>query len=200
MIPNTDLARLCGCQHDYDSRLGAWVTRCKETMETTVPGIFVAGDGRQIAGFGAAIEQGKLAGIYAAHNLGVMDTERAEEGAKPVRRRLKHKIRFQTGVSKLYAVRSGIYDLADEETCICRCEEKTLGDIRRAIEEGALHPNDIKRRTRAGMGFCQGRICSPIIQGLIERERGMKPDAVGQGRMRTPLKPISLGVLRDYVA
>ena len=200
LIPNTDLARLCGCAHGYDLRLGGWVTICNENMETTVPGIFVAGDGRQIAGFGAAIEQGKLAGMYAARNLGVIDAARAEKVAKPVRRRLKRHLSFQSGVGKLYAVRPGIYGLADEGTLVCRCEEITLGDIRRAMQEGAVHPNDIKRRTRAGMGFCQGRICAPAIQGIVERELGIRPDALGQGRVRNPLKPIPLGAIQQYTA
>jgi sarcosine oxidase subunit alpha len=42
LIPNTDLARLCGCAQDYDSKLGGWVTRCNENMETTTPGIYAA--------------------------------------------------------------------------------------------------------------------------------------------------------------
>jgi len=193
LIPNTDLARLCGCAHDYDSRLSGWVTRCNENMETTVHGIFVAGDGCQIAGFGAAIEQGRLAGIFAARNLGLIDSVRAEVVAKPIRRRLKRHLAFQSGVGELYTVRSGIYGLADEGTLVCRCEEITLGEIRRAMQEGASHPNDIKRRTRAGMGFCQGRICVPTFQGIVDRELGIEPADIGQERVRTPLKPIPLG-------
>ncbi len=52
---------------------------------------------------------------------------------------------------------------------ICRCEEITLGEIKRAITENpkATTVDGIKRRTRAGMGRCQGGFCQPNIVKII---------------------------------
>jgi thioredoxin reductase/bacterioferritin-associated ferredoxin len=198
LIPNNDLARLCQCAHHYDSKLGGWVTSCDENMETTIPGIFVVGDGRQIAGFAAAMDQGRLAGIFAAHNLGYLDGETAGNLARPVRNSLKRRLAFQEALGEFYAIRPGLYSLPRDDTLICRCEEVNLIDICRAIQAGSTHPDDIKRRTRAGMGFCQGRMCSSSIQGILEHQLGVRPEAVGQIRARTPVKPIPLGLFEQY--
>ena len=58
----------------------------------------------------------------------------------------------------LYPPRAGIFAPSDD-TIVCRCEELTAGDIRRAAAIGQPGPNQIKSYTRAGMGPCQGRQC-----------------------------------------
>ncbi len=47
-----------------------------------------------------------------------------------------------------------------------------MGDIRTSVENGASGGNDIKRRTRLGMGHCQGRFCGQIINELLWKISG----------------------------
>lgn len=58
---------------------------------------------------------------------------------------------------------------------ICRCEMITEGEIRDAVNRplGAKSLDGVKRRTRAGMGRCQGGFCSPKVMEIIANERGM---------------------------
>jgi glycerol-3-phosphate dehydrogenase len=58
---------------------------------------------------------------------------------------------------------------------ICRCETVTEGDIIEAIKSplGANSLDMIKRRTRAGMGRCQGGFCSVRVVDIIARETGV---------------------------
>ena len=58
---------------------------------------------------------------------------------------------------------------------ICRCEMITEGEIIDAINRplGAKSLDGVKRRTRAGMGRCQGGFCSPKVMEIIARERGV---------------------------
>lgn len=58
----------------------------------------------------------------------------------------------------------------DLDTIICRCEEITLGEIKEAISLGCHSVSSIKKFTRAGMGSCQGRICSQLIMDILIRE------------------------------
>lgn len=44
---------------------------------------------------------------------------------------------------------------ADNAIIVCRCEDVTLGEIRKAIREGATTLDEVKRITRAGMGPCK---------------------------------------------
>lgn len=55
---------------------------------------------------------------------------------------------------------------------ICRCETITEAEIVEAIHEscGALTVDGVKRRTRAGMGRCQGGFCGPRVTQILARE------------------------------
>lgn len=63
---------------------------------------------------------------------------------------------------------------------ICRCEEVTEGEIRRALRENppARDVDGIKRRTRSGMGRCQGGFCMPNVAEIIADELGISYDEV----------------------
>lgn len=63
---------------------------------------------------------------------------------------------------------------------ICRCETVTEGEILDAIHSPipAKDIDAVKRRTRAGMGRCQGGFCGSKVLELIARENGMEPDEV----------------------
>ena len=60
---------------------------------------------------------------------------------------------------------------------ICRCETVTESEIVDAIHRG-IHINSldaIKRRTRAGMGPCQGQFCGPRVKAIIsEKQASMR--------------------------
>lgn len=56
---------------------------------------------------------------------------------------------------------------------ICRCETITEAEIVEAIRRGARSLDAVKRRTRAGMGRCQGGFCSPRVMDILRRETGM---------------------------
>ena len=58
---------------------------------------------------------------------------------------------------------------------ICRCETVTEGEIIAALHKNpvALDLDGIKRRTRSGMGRCQGGFCSSYVMKLIAQHAGM---------------------------
>ena len=53
---------------------------------------------------------------------------------------------------------------------VCRCETVTEAEIVDAIRRGATTLDAVKRRTRAGMGRCQGGFCSPRVMEILSRE------------------------------
>ncbi len=58
---------------------------------------------------------------------------------------------------------------------VCRCETVTESDVVAALRDPvpATTLEAVKRRTRAGMGRCQGAFCGPRVATLIARERGI---------------------------
>ncbi len=83
-----------------------------------------------------------------------------------------------------------------EPACfVCRCEEIEASTIRAAITAGAMTLNDLKRRTRAGMGLCQGLFCLPAMASLLHQETGIPRDQIVPMTARSPVRPISLDQL-----
>lgn len=68
-------------------------------------------------------------------------------------------------------------DLGNPERIVCRCEQVKEETIRDAMNRGIpVETFDaIKRRTRAGMGFCQGEFCKPRVLEVMEDELGHAP-------------------------
>ena len=58
---------------------------------------------------------------------------------------------------------------------VCRCETISRGEILEAIlrNPGARDMDGVKRRTRSGMGRCQGGFCAPYVLQLISQELGI---------------------------
>ena len=82
--------------------------------------------------------------------------------------------------------------LLPDDVLICRCEEITAEEIRRAIrEQGASSVTEVKRRTRAGMGLCQGKSCGKIITRMIAEELGRGPAEILPAADRPPVRPVT---------
>jgi bacterioferritin-associated ferredoxin len=87
----------------------------------------------------------------------------------------------------------------ENDTVVCRCEEVTLGEVRRWIGEGYGTPDELKRLLRVGMGPCQGRGCRDIVLREISRLDGVPVSEIPPGRIRPPVKPVKISlVARDY--
>ncbi|MGL6200805.1 MAG: (2Fe-2S)-binding protein [Lachnospiraceae bacterium] len=83
----------------------------------------------------------------------------------------------------------------NDDMLVCRCEEVTVGEIKEAIRQGATDVTGVKRRTRAGMGLCQGRTCEKMVQAIIRQELGNDPESISSATPRTPVRPVSFGAL-----
>lgn len=84
--------------------------------------------------------------------------------------------------------------MPDDVLVICRCEEITKGEIRRAIYDGMRTMNEIKRYLRVGMGLCQGQTCSRLVKGIIARELGVDLQNIEDAKPRSPVRPISMKI------
>lgn len=87
-----------------------------------------------------------------------------------------------------------------DTTQVCRCEEITVAQVRQAIAEGAISVNDVKRRTRAGMGLCQGIFCVRTVASLIHEQAGEPLATLVPMTARPPARVIPLAALADIDA
>lgn len=83
----------------------------------------------------------------------------------------------------------------EEDIIICRCEEIKLSEIKKAILEGAITMEEVKRRTMSGMGLCQGKTCGRTVAKLINKYTGIPLSNILPDTFRPPVRPIKLGHL-----
>ncbi|MBM3305932.1 MAG: FAD-binding protein [Candidatus Aminicenantes bacterium] len=76
-----------------------------------------------------------------------------------------------------------------DDTIVCRCERVTAGEIRRLIREGERDINQIKAVTRACMGACGAKTCTPLIHRLFREEGVPAGEIVDQ-----PKRPLFIEV------
>ncbi len=194
-VPAVQLARQAGCEHRYDPQMGGWVLQRDEWLQTSLAGIFTAGDGAGIGGKDTAIWEGQLAALGAARTLGIPATP---QRVAQIRRELARQQRFAALLNGLFPFPSQAIDFLDENMIVCRCEGIRVKELRQRIAEGADTPGLLRKLTRAGMGRCQGRMCSHAVAEMLSRQTGRPLDQIGVATTRPPVMPIPLeGLIED---
>ncbi|WP_367045999.1 FAD-dependent oxidoreductase [Streptomyces sp. Je 1-332] len=180
MLPHTDLAEGLGCRVD-----GLNVAVDAE-QRTDVPGVWAAGEATGIGGAALSLAEGHIAGRSAAARLrGRTPDPRAWAAAAKSRTKARE---FAAAISPVYAPPAHWAEQLRDDTLVCRCEEVPASAVREAVDElGATDARSVKLLTRAGMGWCQGRMCSAAVAGLAgcEERSARRPFA----------RPVPLGVL-----
>ena len=200
LTPNTGLARMIGCRMEYQPKKGGWVPLRDHTMLTSLPGVYMAGDGAGIGGAENARLEGRLAGAAVAVQTEHLNSQAAGEIFARIRPDLARQRRFARLLGELFPSRPGWISLAREDTLLCRCEEVSLGEVKAAMADGARTLGEVKMVTRVGMGNCQGRMCersvvNAIIQELIMED--VTPETVWMYSIRPPLQPLPVGFLAE---
>lgn len=196
LIPALELTRQLGCEHRFDPVRGYWRTVSDARSRTTRPWVLVAGDGVEIKGYAAAADQGRIAGLEAASQLGFNLSSEQKSERNTILRKLNRQRRFSRALDRLTRPQPGVFDLLTDDTVICRCEEISLKSIKTAVAHGARDINDIKRRTRLGMGPCQGRFCGQVINELLWKLTGSQTERE-IFTPRIPVRVVSFGELAD---
>ncbi len=190
--PSNELLRVLGCGHDLDPVRRHLVTRRDDRGRTDVAGIYALGDCTGLGGARAALAEGTIVGLSVAQDLGHAIDEAQRERARAMLRRHR---RFQRALWDLYDAPPYSTRRATAETVICRCEEVTLGQIEQALAEKMTSAGAIKRRTRLGMGRCQGRYCAPVLEALLAERLGKERGEFTGFAPRVPVKPVPIGEL-----
>ncbi|MCI6087757.1 MAG: (2Fe-2S)-binding protein [Absicoccus porci] len=87
----------------------------------------------------------------------------------------------------------------DDDLIICRCEEVTKGEIRKAVHEGMFTMTEVRRYLRTGMGLCQGQTCGRLVKSIVARELGVSPAELEPATSRAPMRPTEMHILADEV-
>ncbi len=83
---------------------------------------------------------------------------------------------------------------SDDDLIICRCEEVTKGEIRRAVHDGIFTMTEMRRYLRSGMGLCQGQTCAKLVKGIMAREMKVSPAELDPATSRAPMRPLEMKI------
>ncbi|OGO31427.1 MAG: hypothetical protein A2136_10040 [Chloroflexi bacterium RBG_16_54_11] len=200
LLPSFQLAAALGCELRFDESIQWYAPVHNRHMETSRPGIFVAGDVTDIAGSKVALLEGQVAGLTAAYQLEYLSKAELDKQLTPVFDELHHLDRLVKTLQTIYAFRPGLNKLAKDDTLLCRCEEITCAQAKQALAEGAADLHQLKLHTRAGMGYCQGRFCSVLLAPLVAEMTGKPLETVRPFTVRPPIQPIPLRVLAQGIS
>ncbi|WP_213880368.1 FAD/NAD(P)-binding oxidoreductase [Pseudomonas sp. dw_358] len=187
----TQLADLLGCAFTWSPLNRSWLPNRDAYGRSTVPGVYLAGDGAGIMGADAAERAGELAALSVLRDSGVaVDDQRVEA----LTRQLADIQRFRHGLESAFPFPTRWSDQVTDSTLICRCEEVSAGEIRHVVREGHWEINRVKAHCRVGMGRCQGRMCGSAAAEIIARCSGRAIDEIGRLRAQAPIKPLPFGL------
>ena len=191
-VPANEIPRALGCRHHIDPESGSLVVARTRTGRTSIPSVWVVGDAGGVEGAYAARALASMAAAEVLADLGAAPADRRPSLVRRAERSRRRHLRFQRALRRLYRARPLTTQLADSGTVVCRCESVSLGEIRRAVSDGAASAGAVKRLTRAGMGKCQGRYCSPSVLALAARAVGAPPDELSGFAPQIPARPVEI--------
>jgi len=192
VIPRTHITKTLNVEHAWDRRQRYWYPKTDRYGATNVSGVHVVGDGAFVHGAAASVCKGELAALDIALQMGCICVEERKNLEKNIRSKYRKSLCTRDFIDGWFAPSKDIFHVDDDVT-VCRCEGGSAGDIRNAVLEGCLNVNDIKIRTRCGMGPCQGRMCSSALSEIAARAAGVSPETMEPLKSRSPIRPIPFG-------
>jgi NADPH-dependent 2,4-dienoyl-CoA reductase/sulfur reductase-like enzyme len=193
---NIELPQAAGCRLSFDRDAHGWVVEVDQGMRTSLPGIYSAGEITGVAGARKSFIEGKIAGHSIARDLGLQGEATYRRTLRDLSRIRETELRFGRLINRISVPPAGLWRHIHDETVICRCEDVTMGAIRKSMGDGASTPGAIKRATRCGMGFCQGRTCGPVLHDFLAAQAGFT-GPVPPFSARVPVKSIGVSSLLD---
>ncbi|MBS1674985.1 MAG: FAD-dependent oxidoreductase [Actinobacteria bacterium] len=155
--PRLEAAIQAGCEIGSDR-----FVRVGSQQDTSVRGVYAAGEITGIGGADAALAEGAVAGLAAA---GVAPADLRYRDPLAARRRMRaFAARLQT-----HRIGSGWTGWLDAETIVCRCESVRKGAL---DEYGDGSSRALRLSTRAGLGPCQGRTCGRSVEDILGAQVG----------------------------
>jgi NADPH-dependent 2,4-dienoyl-CoA reductase/sulfur reductase-like enzyme len=188
-LPDVTLGGIAGCAQKVDSD-GTTIFAVDGDQRSSLDNIWIAGEATGIGGADLSLIEGEIAGLSASG-------QNISWRKKFTRFR---KVAFANALKRSYPIGDDWKSWLQDSTTICRCEEVKMSEICESVSElGAEDSRTAKLFTRAGMGLCQGRVCSRNVSEIVADLTNCKvSDAERIASSNRPIaSPISLGLLGD---
>ncbi|MEO3471460.1 FAD-dependent oxidoreductase [Roseomonas sp. CAU 1739] len=190
LVPATEATRSFRATHAHRPEMGGWVPVLDAGQRTSIPFLYVAGDGGGVRGAAAAPGTGRIAALSALGDLKMGGDHAARQASEAAA--LARAGRAGGAMARMMALRPALIDVMPADTIVCRCEGVTRAAIEDAAAAGSATINQLKHFTRCGMGPCQGRMCGEAAAAILAARRGIGVAEVGFATGRVPLRPVPM--------
>ncbi|MEU7348484.1 FAD/NAD(P)-binding oxidoreductase [Streptomyces bacillaris] len=191
LVPQLELAVALGCTL-RTAPDGTPAVAVDDQQRTDIAGLWAAGESTGIGGVELALGEGRVAALSmmaSLHERG-QGHERGRGWVRATTTTARQR-RFADLMAGAHRPGAHWTHWLTDETEVCRCEEVTAHELRQAYELGARDVRSAKLLTRAGMGWCQGRMCETAVTCLAA-------GGDGSARLAPARRPLSCPVsLRD---
>jgi NAD(P)H-nitrite reductase large subunit len=155
--PRLELAIAAGCSLTPDR-----FVMTGPDQQTSVLGLFAAGEITGIGGVDLAMAEGRIAGWAAAGG------PPADKTMRNARRRRTTYRAFAARLAAAHGIRPGWSSWLDTHTVVCRCEEVSFGRLCAAVDATSTTSlRSLKLSSRAALGICQGRVCGRSVEEIL---------------------------------
>ena len=193
--PETQLADLARCAFRFDHETRQWLPEVGKDGRTSVPGVYLAGDGMKVLGADGAEIGGRLAAMAVLKDFKLPVAEHELQRLREEQARMD---RFRRGLVQAFPWPAQQAAQLPDDALVCRCEAITAGELRRTVRDmGAQEANRAKALCRVGMGRCQGRYCGNAGAEVIAHAAGIPVEQVGRLRGQAPVKPLSIAAQEE---
>lgn len=131
LSPMSQLLKMAGCEMEDNPKRGGQVPICNEYGETSVKGIFVAGDVSGIEEASSAMIEGRIAGIAASKYLGYIEKEELD-------------VAYETNQSALEGLRQGMFAPKNRGKLLEKTEEG-IDTAMNLLKKGYLSDEEAER-------------------------------------------------------
>ena len=172
---------------------GSLIAPVDSGQRSSVPGLLLAGELTGVGGATLAVLEGRVAGrVAAAEALGKTAVVSASE-----LRSMRRQRGFAEAMHLAHPVPASWQERVTDDCLVCRCEEVDAGTIRAARTElsGEDHRSQ-KGVTRAGMGWCQGRVCG-FAAAAIAGAGAPTAASLASAAKRPIAQPVPLSALTE---
>ncbi|MFK7860968.1 MAG: FAD-dependent oxidoreductase [Granulosicoccus sp.] len=194
LSPVAEVPRLLGATTRHDTLRGGFSVVHDAFGRTSIPGLFVAGDGAGVRGAVPSLLAGMLAGLACAYDAGQVSDRVMYRLGQSLRGRYRRTESCADASCRLMQVPAARMAAIPDDAIICRCEQVSRAAIVEAARQGVCRIDELKTHTRLGMGPCQGRMCAINAAELLAIETGNKM-GVDLLTQRIPLRPLPVDQL-----
>ena len=187
-LPNVPLFSQVGAALEWRAGVGAYFPVLWPSGETSVLGLYAAGEAAGFSGMEAALSSSER--VVSALTAELRGERPSLPPAPPGERNGPEQVPFL-----LSYYHEWLRSEPRGKAFLCPCEDVVVEELDEAVHEGFQGAEEIKRVTGTGTGLCQGRYCLPEALLLLSVLEGRSPQELGYITQRPPVWPVYLGGL-----